>query len=99
VKLLLVLTLLSPLSHAGWWSDFCSKNLVADDPYQFEGHQTEWLIKEYRRVGGTLVWRQDVAQQKYLRVLGRELKVRLLNHDEKVDEILIALEDYEWIEL
>lgn len=31
------------LAHAGWWSDWCERNLIAADPYQFREAPTSWI--------------------------------------------------------
>lgn len=36
MKYILAFTLLTTVTaHAGWWADFCERNLVAEDPWQY----------------------------------------------------------------
>lgn len=47
-SLLFALIVLFPVqSHAGKWSDWCSRHLIDDDPYQFEHVSAENLVKLY----------------------------------------------------
>jgi hypothetical protein len=50
IKLILIAALLfSTAAHAGWWSDFCSRHLIADDPYQFEHLSVDQLVSALDR--------------------------------------------------
>jgi len=37
-------------AKAGWLSNFCSRHLIADDPYQWEGYSRQWLEQERARL-------------------------------------------------
>lgn len=36
-------------AHAAWWSNFCQRHLIADDPYQFETATEIGLRREHYR--------------------------------------------------
>ncbi len=66
------------IAHAGWWSSFCSKHLVAQDPQQFEQTDTAWLIRQYdalriRKAHGRL--RDDDREQ--LSSMRKQLEFRV----------------------
>jgi hypothetical protein len=37
-------------AQAGWFKDFCTKHLIADDPYQFEQTDLSRLVRYYDRL-------------------------------------------------
>jgi len=48
MKLLLTLVILfSPITHAGWFGDWCSRWLVADDPAPYAEVDTDQLLFMY----------------------------------------------------
>lgn len=77
LKLFLVLAFaVSVRAHAGWWTDFCERHLIADDPYQFETASTEWLIREVRWLEAA---REPTAHElSLIRILRSELERRAL---------------------
>lgn len=45
---LLMLLALSTHAHAGWFKDFCSRHLVAEDPHPYAELHTRHLFEVYR---------------------------------------------------
>lgn len=73
----LLFALLISTSHAGWWSDFCSRHLMANDPYQFETASTEWLRQAIDRLEIKERWGKiEPEDQWYLDTMRRTLKER-----------------------
>jgi hypothetical protein len=64
-------------AQAGWFSDFCQRHLIADDPYQFEQTSENLLVVErYRyslRIRNGIATNRDRA---LYRLLDDELKRR-----------------------
>jgi hypothetical protein len=74
MKLLLALVM---TAHAGWWREFCTKHLIADDPYQFESTPVEWVknridFLEVREKWNALTPDEEIE----LRIMRTELKKR-----------------------
>lgn len=57
------LLLIVAIAHAGWWSNFCERHLIADDPYQWEVYDKYWLIKEQDRIKIRIEWGLATAQE------------------------------------
>jgi hypothetical protein len=82
----ITLLLTASLAHGGWWSelkenerfrDWCERNLVAADPYQFEQSSKEWLLRERNRL--TLLkdsGRSTYSDRKILEIIEGELARR-----------------------
>lgn len=49
ITLILFLFLGGEAAEAGWFSDFCQRHLIADDPYQFETATEINLRREHYR--------------------------------------------------
>lgn len=67
----------SQQAHAGWWSDWCEKNLIAADPYQFREAPTAWI--EYRIYYLEVQERANMlsnTDRQILKVLKQELEWR-----------------------
>lgn len=43
-------------AYAGWWSDFCNRHLIADDPYQWEQYDNYFLLREQDRLKVKIEW-------------------------------------------
>lgn len=71
---LLLIALLSSYANAGWWTNWCERHLIADDPYQFETVSSEYIINEI----SLLETRQplSVSDERLLRILKHELQIR-----------------------
>ncbi len=83
IAILLVMMALSPSANAGWWSKFCERHLVADDPTQYQSVPTEYLLAAYKRTAVEVVIYQNVERQrrrsaKRLTLIGDELRSRPL---------------------
>lgn len=46
MKYLLMIFILAPSAHAGWFSRACDGWLMSQDPYQFEQSSVEWIKAE-----------------------------------------------------
>jgi hypothetical protein len=57
-----------------WWTQFCERHLVADDPTQYEAYSVDDLNDVARRIG----YPQKVLINEILYRLGREL-----SHDDR----------------
>lgn len=75
--LALILSAMMSTAHAGWWSDFCERHLIADDPYQYQEAPREWIVNqidilEIKQRWGTITKRELST----LSILQRELAGR-----------------------
>ncbi len=71
-------------ANAGWWSDFCARHLVSDDPYQYESAGTEDLLKAYKQTAVEVVVYQNIEKERKrasrrLAMIGDELRSRPLS--------------------
>ena len=64
-------------AHAGWFRDWCNRNLIAADPYQFETTPIEWIRKEHARLDIKALWGTATDDDReMLVILKRELDKR-----------------------
>lgn len=76
MTLLLSLIFTMTPSHAGFLARICS-NLVADDPWQHEGADVEWVAKHYDRLCTASLWRKLTdLEASDLKILRGELQRR-----------------------
>lgn len=54
-------------AHAGWWSDWCERHLIADDPEQYADAPTSWL--EHRIYYIEVMVRANMATKTDIRIL------------------------------
>lgn len=88
----------SPVADAHVWRDFfstfCERYIVSEDPYQFETLSTPDLMQQYRRVAFRVsVRRFERSDKRTLRVMGNDLRQRLVIGDSLSTEIEELLED------
>lgn len=68
MKMIAVLILITSMPvHAGWWSNFCERHLIADDPYQWEQYPTAWI--EFKIYSLEVAVRNRMASDKDIRML------------------------------
>ncbi len=69
--------LLSPSAQAGWFSRWCERHLVTDDPFQFESTSIDWIRREVDRLEIKSQWRKlDDKDLRYWALLVNELERR-----------------------
>lgn len=73
----ILIALLVSTANAGWWSDFCEKHLVADDPYQYEQVSINYLTTEIAALELKVTWQTATpSETKRYYILLAELKSR-----------------------
>ncbi len=83
--LFFVLILLGPVhARASWWGDFCSRHLIAADPYEFETASDAFVQREIERLRIRVAWKKaDADDVERLKILEAEVRKR-----EAIAEIL-----------
>lgn len=72
-----ILLLAISVAHAGWFSDFCERHLVANDPYQFEQTSSEFLMQEIAKLEIKEKWGTITRDDKsILLIMRREIELR-----------------------
>ncbi len=91
----LILALLISTANAGWFSDFCSKQLVAEDPYQFEEADTKYVLRKFSELSIKKRWGSLLPRDReVLVILTKELEMRVqYGRPEEVDEIVRVMEN------
>ncbi len=88
--ILFALNLLIPPAYASWWSNFCERYLISDDPDQYSDLTVEQLVSTY--------WYFYNADNHYSKTLMKEMRWRLrddLGHEDR--EVLTkTLNHAEW---
>jgi hypothetical protein len=70
--MILKLLLFPTLVHAGWWSRFCERNLITDDPTQYETVSPDWVKLEVERLEIREKWNQlTEVERRHLALLRR----------------------------
>lgn len=80
---LIFATILS--AHAGWWSNWCARHLVADDPYQYENFTVDQLIETYFRASPSEVLIKEMERrlERGLSFEEREMIVKALANKQR----------------
>lgn len=73
----LILVLAPARAHAGRFKDWCARNLVADDPYQYEEYATAWVERRIDQLKIRQVWGRATPEElSMLRLLEAEMRRR-----------------------
>jgi hypothetical protein len=72
-----LITMRSHMAHASWWSNFCERHLIADDPYQWQEYDAQWLLQEQTRLKIRIEWGvATVPEIRRFEHISAELKAR-----------------------
>ena len=73
----MLISLASFQARAGWISDWCARNLVAADPYQFESSSQLWIEREIQRLQIKKEWKKITREDaEMLGILVAEIRRR-----------------------
>ncbi len=89
----LLFALLISTANAGWWSDWCARQIVAPSPYQFEQVGTAAALREFDRLSIKATWGAASEEDlNILRILRVDLEFRVqYGKPEEADLIIAAL--------
>jgi hypothetical protein len=84
-RLLRLIFALLLTAHAGWWSNWCARHLVADDPYQFEDYDVDSLVTAYfsGRPSPVLIREMERRLERELSFEEREMIVKALANKQR----------------
>ncbi len=89
MALVLILQLLAPPAHASWWSNFCEKYLISDEPNQYADCTVDqlvgvyWMFRNHGDRSGPLMaemWKRVASDN--LSDEDREILVKTLGNEE-----------------